>query len=427
MPVPRPSVSPWAVLAAAIVVQAATAPGQTVGISVFVDHLVADLDISRSALSTAYLIGTLAGATVMVPAGRFIDRRGPRRAVAVFGVGFAVVLTGMAGVTGFVTLVAGFVGARALGQGALTLTATTSVAVGFERRRGTAIGIMSAAGSGLMSLVPLGAVALIAAVGWRWAWVVLAAGVFTVVVAVAAGPTLVRRPLPAAERVARPAAVREGGATVAEAMRSPAYWVVLAGVAATALVATGLTFHHIDLLSRRGLDATAAAANFLPQTVAGAAAALVVGHLADRASPRLLLAATLAGLAVAPVLVVVVRPGPLAVLYGVVLGGAASAIRAVEATVLPRWFGTTHIGEIRGVVMAATVGASALGPLALAAAADSLGTYTPALVAFTAGTAVLSVLGALVRPPVTTARLLAGGPVGDGSSYSEGGGMPAGV
>jgi hypothetical protein len=33
--------------------------------------------------------------------------------------------------------------------------------------------------------------------------------------------------------------------------------------------------------------------------------------------------------------------------------------------------------------------------------ADRLGTYTPALVAFTAGAAAIGVLGAIVRPPAT--------------------------
>lgn len=44
---------------AAIVLQGATASGQTVGISVFVDHFATDLDLSRSAVASAYLVGTL--------------------------------------------------------------------------------------------------------------------------------------------------------------------------------------------------------------------------------------------------------------------------------------------------------------------------------------------------------------------------------
>lgn len=150
-------------LAGAIVLQGATAPGQTVGISVFVDHFAADLDLSRSAVSTAYLVGTLSGALTMPAAGRLIDRRGVRTATLLFGAGFGGVLIAMAGVAGFVTLAVGFAGTRILGQGALaTLTATTTVAVWFDDRRGLANGIKAAVGSGLMSLVPIGSAALIA-------------------------------------------------------------------------------------------------------------------------------------------------------------------------------------------------------------------------------------------------------------------------
>ena len=43
-----------AVLAAGL-----TGPGQTIGVSVFIDHFVEDLALSRPLVSTAYLIGTL--------------------------------------------------------------------------------------------------------------------------------------------------------------------------------------------------------------------------------------------------------------------------------------------------------------------------------------------------------------------------------
>ena len=39
-----------------------TAPGQTLGVSVFLDHIVADLNLSRSTVSLLYTFGTLTGA-----------------------------------------------------------------------------------------------------------------------------------------------------------------------------------------------------------------------------------------------------------------------------------------------------------------------------------------------------------------------------
>ena len=53
-------------------------PGQTVGISVFTDHLIDDLQISRDNLSLAYLLGTFGSSLILTYAGKFFDRFGAR-------------------------------------------------------------------------------------------------------------------------------------------------------------------------------------------------------------------------------------------------------------------------------------------------------------------------------------------------------------
>lgn len=136
-------------------------------------------------MSAAYLVGTLCGALTMPPAGRLIDRRAVRRAILLLEAGFGPVLIAMAGVIGFLTLAVGFAGTRILGQGALTLTATTTVAIWFDDRSGLANGIKAAAGGGLMSLVPITSAAMIAAVGWRTAWVFVGLAVWAIVVPLA--------------------------------------------------------------------------------------------------------------------------------------------------------------------------------------------------------------------------------------------------
>jgi MFS family permease len=394
--------SPWLVLAGAVVVQGATAPGQTVGVSVFVDHIAADLELGRSAVSSAYLVGTLAGALTMPAAGRLIDRRGVRFATLLFGAGFGAMLIAMGGVAGFVSLALGFAGTRALGQGALTLTATTTVAVWFDERRGVATGIKAAAGSGLMALVPIASAALILAVGWRTAWVVL--GVLAWAILLPLGLWLIANPAvapPAAAMDAdEPPPVTAPSWPVADVLRHPAFWAMNGAGALSALVGTGLMFHHIDLLAGRGLSTTEAAATFLPLTLASAAAALVAGRYADRVSPRLLAAIGLVVLAAAPALVQVVSHGVTAGLYGAFLGAAGSSIRTIEATALPRWFGVASIGQIRGIVMAAGVGASAAGPLIISLGRDVAGSYTPVLNVLAVVSLVLAVLTLFVRPPV---------------------------
>jgi hypothetical protein len=58
------------------------------GVSVFIDEMGGDLDLSRSAVSWAYLIGTITGALAMQAAGRLMDRRGLRVATLLFGAAF---------------------------------------------------------------------------------------------------------------------------------------------------------------------------------------------------------------------------------------------------------------------------------------------------------------------------------------------------
>ncbi|NEO26103.1 MAG: MFS transporter, partial [Kamptonema sp. SIO4C4] len=71
----------WVVLVAGTVGMLMTTPGQTVGVSVFLDPIINDLGLSRSVVSGLYTVATLLGSFSLPWIGRFIDRRGPRMAV----------------------------------------------------------------------------------------------------------------------------------------------------------------------------------------------------------------------------------------------------------------------------------------------------------------------------------------------------------
>ncbi|WP_346619081.1 MFS transporter [Blastococcus montanus] len=371
-------------VAVSAVALAATAPGQTAAISAFIDPMTEGLGISRSAISTAYLIGTLVGAAAMPLVGRALDRFGTRATMAAIGAVFGGVLISLALVSSLLGLTAGFVGVRMAGQGALGLTATTAVAVWFTRRRGLAVGLVSAVGAAGISLAPVGLEALISATSWRTAWIVEGLAVWAIVLPLALfgvrnSPADLGQhpdgPTPAGHRPA-PSPV---GMTLAQARRTGFFWVVLAGVAVAGMLGTAVAFHQIDLLGERGLSATEAAANFLPQTAAALLATLAVGALADRISPRWLTAGCMVALAGGLAWGTVVDPGWSAVGFGFLLGGSAGAIRTLEAAAFPRYFGTTHLGAIRGVVAAVSVGSTAFGPLAFALVHDATDGYGAAL------------------------------------------------
>lgn len=367
-----------------------TGPGQTIGVSVFIDHLVDALGIGRSTVSTAYLLGTLTGAAAMPFFGRFLDRTGVRRAQVLVGIGFTLALVNMAGVTNALWLAIGFGGIRMMGQGALSMISTVSVAVWFERRRGLAMGVLATVGGAMLSLVPIVLNTVIDATSWRTAWLVAAAFVLVTVVPLG-WFGLIDRPSDVGQHPdgLPPRSVDElAGASDrsgpvrsydrGEAIRTTQFWILATVSTVTGMLITGLNFHQIDLLSDAGLTSTQAAAMFLPQILGTSATALAVGFLMDRMGIRWVPALGMVLLIGVHLLAANVGPGPSVFIYAVSLGATAGATRAALSTMLPGYFGTDHIGSIQGIMTLTGVAGSALGPVALAVAEERLGDYRSA-------------------------------------------------
>ncbi|GAA2364097.1 MFS transporter [Saccharopolyspora halophila] len=401
---------PRVVIAASIAL-ALTAPGQTAAMSVFIDPLIRDLGISRTVVSTAYMCGSLAGAVLMPFLGRLIDRYGPRRVMIAVGACFAAVLVVSATVTELFGLTAAFIGLRVGGQGALNLVATTTVAIYVHRRRGFAIGLSSAIGTAGISLAPVLLERLIADLGWRDVWVI--EGVVVLCLVVPAALFLLPRTPPApprepADEVApkHAAGLPEVDWTLREALRTGMFWTVAGGVGACSLVGTALTFHLVSLLGERGLSPAEAAATFVPQTLAGLVASFALGWAADHIGDRSLIIGTMLVLAAATAGAGWVQPGWTAVAYRLALGTCMNGVRTLEAVAFPRCFGLKHLGSIRGTVHSMTVGASSLGPLALAVGRSMADGYRPALLALCLLPALVVLAGLIVRhpPPVPPGR-----------------------
>lgn len=402
-PTERRDRSAWVILGLATLSAGLTGPGQTIGVSVFVDRFVDDLSLTRDQVGAAYLVGTLSGAALLPWVGRQIDRRGVRIAQMVIGVCFALALVNMSLVNGLVWLAIGFAGIRFLGQGSLSLVSTVTVSLRFRERRGTALGIFATATSGLMALVPVGLSLVIDSIGWRQAWLVSAAAIAVTVVPIAffglrSMPRGNADPVVVAQSVGEPAeappsvnVVYDQAETTStststadfergEALRTRSFWMIAAVSGATGMLSTALNFHQIDLMGESGISETAAAALFLPQVIGSTVAGLLVGYLADRLGLRFLPAAGMVLLVGAHLLGSVISPGAIVIVYSIVLGAAGGAVRTASATLLPGWFGTTHLGSIQGSLTFFNVAASAIGPVVLSLTQGAFGDYSPALV-----------------------------------------------
>jgi len=400
----------WVILVAAIIGRIMTSPGQTYSISIFIEHFIADLGISRSMVSSLYTVGTLAGALALPFVGRQIDRRGPRVVVGVTVVLLAVACIYMRFVNGAVMLGIGFVLLRMLGQGSLSMVSTNIVNQWWVRRRGAILGIAAVSSALLGSgLFPSIVNSLIGRFGWRTSYVLL--GLMVAAVMLPVGLLFFRRQpedygllpdglsRPKGDVEAEDAAPAEENWTQAEAVRTPAFWIINLGLASISMLGTGLQFHMVSVFADAGLSSDVAAAAFLPIAAVNAVVALIAGVLVDRVSARYMLFAALLGQATSLVMAPRLQGVPSALGYGAVLGFTSALQMTVGSVVWAKYFGRRHLGSITGAASVITIGGSALGPMPMGIARDLLGSYTVALTAAAALPLALGIVALFARQP----------------------------
>ena len=398
----------WYMVLFCTIVRGFTVPGQTIGVSAFTDDFISSLDTSRSAVATAYLVGTLGGATVLPFIGRWVDRAGVRHTLTFIAAGFAGVIVLTSTVQNIVMLTVAFLGLRMLGQGAMSLIGTQGVVLWFERRRGFALAISNMGAVAILSLAPLTFAALIGVFGWRSTWVVLGAVVALTIIPIARF-AIVDRPeqldqVPDGKAASQPVEqVRARSYTLSEAVRTPAFWTLAGVVLMSSAIGTGLTFHNTDLLGEQGLSRTQAAAIFIPQLVGSVSSSFTIGWLTDKVSARPLMFFGAAMLGLGSFLATIAEPGLMSSLYGFILGLAIGSIGSLSGALYPKWFGVDHIGSIKGLATTGSVGASAVGPLILSIGNDVSDSYEPIVILCALAASAMAVIALLAPTPTASA------------------------
>lgn len=408
----KPSAFPffygWVILGAATLGIAMSMPGQTMGVSVFTDHLIQATGLTRLEISNAYLLGTLVSGLLLPYGGTLVDRFGVRRIVvaACAGLAGALVLLSNSdrlagtlasqagwlsvGAAAWGVLALGFTGIRFAGQGMLTLVSRTMLAHWFESRRGLVSALSGPFVNFAFASAPLLLSLWIARAGWRGAWLEMALGVGVVMGSL--GWLLFRdNPeecgLRADGAEAAPAAA--GGApeparrdfTRGEALRTGGFWLVTLGIATQALVGTGIAFHIVDLGAEAGLSETNAVSIFLPIALMSVPIGFAAGAALDRFPVRYSMMLVMLGQCV--MFAGMANFGDPWLRAAGIAGWSLGAgfFGPLMTAAMPNFFGRTHIGAIQGAMMMCLVISSALGPSALALFKDAFGSYAPGLYA----------------------------------------------
>tara|TARA_B100000029_G_scaffold491217_1_gene551126 strand:+ start:246 stop:1445 length:1200 start_codon:yes stop_codon:yes gene_type:complete len=366
-----------------------TGPGQSIGVSVFREHLSSGLGLSDSAIASAYLVGTLIASGLQPKLGAWVDRVGIRRATATLGVIFAVALAHMSMLHGVVWLTIGFFGIRFLGQGALSLTSNVAVAHWFNLRRGFAMGVKTSVTFGGMSVVPVLLALAIEAWGWRHAWLAAAIVILLTVVPIALFG-FIDRPDDLGQMTdgdnSGTQVFSSGNAKSvprSEAMRTGSFWILAAVTVSSSLLGTGLIFHQSNILGEIGYSNSEAAAMFLPTAVGTIVGGLSVGWLADRVIRPWLPACSSALVAMTTFLGGSTISFKAVLCYVLMLGLSMGAVSALNASLLPALFGVGYLGSITGFLGFLSVLGSSIGALAFSLGSEVFGDYRSTSTAFT--------------------------------------------
>ena len=402
----------WVILGLAFLAMFSSAPGHTPVISVFVNPMAGDLELSRTVISGIYTGATLTGAACLVIVGRLLDRYGARGMMTSFALALGVTVVLMSFVKNPLHLFVGFAALRLLGQG-VSLTCTTLVALWFSRLRARATSIvLIGTAAGLVAVPPLTHL-LISALDWRWTWRVL--GLIVLSLLVVPAFTLVRRSpdsvgtFPdgtAPRRAMRPGTrVLAAGSQPApdwslkEVLRLPSFWLLIVVASLPNLPMNGLIFHQISLLGSRGIDSGVASVSLSMLAVGLVVGTISAGFLADALPNRYIFVGTNAVLAAAILWAMTLSGNWQAVAYGVVLGIAVGGHITVELVILANYYGKTHLGSIRGMTSLFAVGFSALGPLPIGLLHDRTDAYTWPLLLLLAMCVAGGTVATLARPP----------------------------
>ena len=380
----------WVMLPVAMLAQAVTTPGQTVGVSIFNPSFQNELNISISQLTGAYMIGTLIAAVPQPYIGGLMDRFGIRRVmtVAVILLGSACIYT--ATVQSLGMLLIAFLLLRMFGQGALSLLAANIPAMWFRKRLGRVSGLVNIGWAGTTAILPPIFLWMIHQFGWRWAYVLLGVAVLLILLPILFvvfrnRPEDVGQQIDGLSVVEEPpvknsTASDEVGAeavsfTLREAQRTPAYWIMFAYTALWAMIATAIFFNLLPYFTSLGLTETQAAATYTTLAISATITQLIAGILADRVPLNGLFSVGVVCFITSVWMLINVTLPLRAHGYAIFMGLTQGFGGVVGGTLWARYYGRQHLGKIRGSVFTAGVAGSSTGPFIMGLIYDQLGSY----------------------------------------------------
>ncbi len=407
----------WFIVIAAVVGVVASLPGQTNGVGVFNDVLMDVTGLSRTQLSWAYCIGTIASGLNLTYGGKLLDKFGSRHLVVHASVVLGLILVLLANIDNMVRFSHDSLGLSALeefcqdvlsmsafaslsfiglsvlfallrfsGQGMLVLMSRQMIGKWFNKRRGFAAAIAGIAISLGFGISPVLLQWLINLLEWRGAWYLLA--IISAMFMCFFGWLFFRdNPEECGLQMDGEPVVEENAEktdaeppkeinySLEEARRTWAFWLITLALSMQGFVGTAIPFHIDQFAIDNEMTKETALTIFIPGAFIAPAVGWLVGWACDR-YPMMLLLRIMCCFQVVGFIC-------LSFLYTswgwwtciIGLGISGGFFGPLSTVAMPYFFGRRSLGAISGTMMKMMVISSAIGPLYFAYFHEFLGSF----------------------------------------------------
>ena len=409
----------WAIVGNGVAVSLSTRTVMAVAtLSVFVVPMTQSLGWSVGMFSGAVSLGGLVAVFISPVVGRWLDKYGAGVILGAGSLATGALAIGLAFVAHPLAFYFLYVPGRMIFSGPMEIGLPTAISNWFVRRRPLGLAVDAVGKGAGLAIVPWAMQLIITGYDWRTAWVTL--GILTLALGVVPSLLLVARrpedmglepdPAPApkdtanrdaeaAEDSGNSATFSETNFTVAQALRTRAFWILAVFSGAGMMVQAGISLHQVSHYISQGVDPRFAAMSASAFALAQMPASLFWAALARRMPIRFLMtsaafvvtlaaAATVMSDSVLPELVSAAGVG-----FGV--GGLHLLIRLVWAD----YYGRQNLGTIRGLTMSVQVGGQALGPVIAGFMFDYFDSYRIPFSFFAVAVFLAGLLALAAKPP----------------------------
>lgn len=365
----------WVIVAAGAVITC-VAMGAMFALPVYLQPIADETGWGRAGISMAMTIAFIVMGIAGFVWGAVTDRIGPRPVVLIGSVMLGVGLLIASRAPNLLVFQIAYGGLCGASVGAFFAPIMATTLAWFNTHRSLAVSLVSIGGGvAPMVVTPLASV-LISTYGWRSAMMMIAIGLWIILVP---ATFLIRRApatLAAAQAAPSPSAdTPKPPSQALTALRSPQFIVLAATFALCCAAHSGPIFHTVSYAMLCGASALAAASLYSMEGVAGLFGRLLFGLLADRVGVKRVIIAGLLLQAVGIYSYIYVSELPHFYVLAAILGMAYGGVMPLYAVLARDYFRPEVMGTVLGgITMTSSLG-MAIGPIGGGWIFDTFGNY----------------------------------------------------